>query len=220
MKYQAIIFDLDGTIIDTEHIWLEANKQVLIRRGIQPDNNFLEKLFTQIQGAGLAHSCTVLKEMCKLEDSLEDLIQEKESIAHGLYEQGVRLIEGFVDFHAKAQKLNLKMGIATNANTQTVAATNKKLNLEQFFGPHIYSISHVNNQYKPNPAVYLYAAQNLNIEPKACIAIEDSAHGIKAAKNAGMLCIGINTAKKPEQLIQADLIINSYEELELDTLLI
>ena len=68
---------------------------------------------------------------------------------------------------------------------------------------------------KPNPAIYLYAAQQLGIDPEDCIAIEDSRHGIRAAKNAGMFCIGINSSKNLENIQEADHKIDAYHELDL-----
>lgn len=96
---------------------------------------------------------------------------------------------------------------------------NKALNLENLFGKHMYTISHVANQPKPNPAIYLYAADQLGHQPHECIAIEDSPTGIQSAKDAGMYCIGINSSRRPELLRAAHAIINHYDEIDLDTLL-
>ena len=220
MKYRAIIFDMDGTITDTEQIWKEANKRVLQEYGFEVTPEFQEKLFKAIQGAGVRHSCTILKEMANLEHDLETIMQKKSDLAHSLYEEGVRFIEGFVEFHNKAQEYGLKTGIATNADDNTVLLTNKALDLQQFFGNHIYSISRVGYTYKPDPAIYLHVAQQLKIDPEYCIAIEDSACGIQSAKQAGMYCVGINSAQKPEYLEGAHETINTYNEVNLETLLI
>ena len=124
-----------------------------------------------------------------------------------------------VEFHAQARSLGLKIGLATNADDPTLHLTNKLLNLEQFFGMHMYNITHVNFVGKPDPKIYLHTAQQLEVDPTECFVVEDSAHGIKAAKGAGMYCIGINSSGKPEQTQEADLIINGYHEIELLTLL-
>lgn len=72
---------------------------------------------------------------------------------------------------------------------------------------------------KPYPDLYLHAAAQLGIDPEECIAIEDSATGLAAAKSAGMFCIGINTAKKPETLSEAHMIIDTYDQIDLLNLL-
>lgn len=220
MKYRAIIFDMDGTIVDTEHIWRKATKTLLEKRNLALSLQEIQSIERHLSGLGLPQSCLYLKDTLNLEDSLEDLIAQKAGIAHNLYHTGgVCFIDGFTEFHKKVLSFNLFTGLATNANNETLQITNKALNLAHYFGEHMYNISHVNNQGKPHPAIYLHTAAQLGIDPKECIAIEDSAHGIKAAQSAGMLCIGINTHGNQVQVAKADIIITTYEEISLERIL-
>ena len=91
--------------------------------------------------------------------------------------------------------------------------------MKNFFGDHIYSKADVNYQSKPDPAIFLHTAKNLNTDPKECIVIEDSACGVEAAKKAGMYCIGINTDNNRKNTQEADMTIDFYEEINLDILL-
>ena len=218
-KFGAIIFDMDGTIIDTEQIWKSVSIHLLAKRGIIVSEQTAKELTAKLNGTSLFESCKVIKEMAQLSEEINDLVSEKNIIADHLYEQGISFIEGFTAFHKTLAIHELKSGIATNATPSTVAVTNKILNLEQFFGQHIYHIAHVNNIGKPNPAIYLHTAQKLEIPPEQCIVIEDSSTGIRAAKTAGMFCIGINTSKDRKQLAQADIIIDGYHEINLPDLL-
>ncbi len=218
MPYKAIIFDMDGTIIETEHIWRQARNFLITSRGITLTPDMDQELAQRCAGRSMRDCCTIIKDIANIPDSIDTLIREKHELSCSLYEHHVRFIHGFADFHNKTVIRQLKTAVATNANDQTVRITNKKLNLEQFFGEHIYNISHVFMNGKPHPAIYLHAAEKLEIEPANCIAIEDSASGIQAAKSAGMFCIGINTAKKPELLHAADMIINAYHEINLESL--
>jgi len=118
------------------------------------------------------------------------------------------------------QKENLKVAIATNADDHTLEASMAKLKLDELFGEHIYNITHVNNKHKPAPDLYLHAAAQLGLDPKECIAIEDSFHGIRAAVTAGMFCVGINISKNIDYLRESHLIIEHYDEIILETLLI
>ena len=147
------------------------------------------------------------------------IIAEKTIIANDLYAQGVIFIEGFIEFHALVRKHNLLMGVATNADAHLVHLTNQALDLESFFGDHVYSISAIGNIAKPNPDIYLHAAYKLGVLPSECIAIEDSAHGIRAAKAAGMHCIGINTSKNRQSLRESDAIVEGYGDIDLEKML-
>ena len=91
--------------------------------------------------------------------------------------------------------------------------------VKKYFAEHIYHVDHVKKAYKPNPDVYLHSAKMLNLDPSECIAIEDSSSGVKAAKAAGMYCIGINTGKNRDLLKQADAIVDCYTEIDLEKLL-
>ncbi len=130
------------------------------------------------------------------------------------------MIEGFDRFHDKLADFNLKSAIATNSNIPTLQKVMAHIKLEKFFKEHIYSIDLIGKIPKPDPSIYLFAADKLNIDPKKCIAIEDSPFGIAAAKAAGMLCVGINTGKDRQALAQSDLIIDHYDELDIAKLII
>src|SRR3984885_2197313 len=219
MSYRAIIFDMDGTIVATEQVWELATQQVISNRGFQVTSEQKIAITKHFAGLGLPQSCLAIKELTKSTDSVEIIMQEKVAIANQLYQQGIRFIEGFENFHKKVAAIPLKTAVATNATDGFVATTNAVLNLQAYFGSHIYTINHVNNIGKPNPAIYLYAAAQLGIDPRHCIAIEDSAHGIAAAQAAGMFCIGINTSKRIEQVQKAHFIADSYEQIDLASLL-
>lgn len=217
MKFKAIIFDMDGTIVDTETIWKNATKYILERRNIilTPEEEY--NLLQSFHGQSMRDCCFILRSTYNLDESVCELIQEKQAYADQLYHQGIKFVDGFLPFFERAKAINLPMAIATNANITTLSITDKALGLQGLFGPHMYCLNQVTRP-KPHPEIYLYAADKIAIDPKHCIAIEDSAHGISAAKAAGMFCVGINTAGNPQQLAKADIIIDHYDQLELDAL--
>jgi HAD superfamily hydrolase (TIGR01509 family) len=218
MKYKAIIFDMDGTIIDTEHIWKEASKQLIASKNICLTPEQSCDLETQLCGRALPDSCMLIKCVLNLDDDVSTLIEEKGRIANRMYPEFAKYIEGFTQFHRQVITIGLKTAVATNACKETLDITNTTLNLQQFFGEHLYHRMCVPKP-KPYPDIYLHAAQQLGIDPRECIAIEDSPAGLAAAKSAGMFCIGINTGKKPTLLSEAHLIIDTYDQIDLQNLL-
>lgn len=219
MTYKAIIFDMDGTIIESGDIWQKATIALLKKFSIEVNHLIDQELRNELHGLAIKQSCSFLKNRFSLVDDLTVLIEEKSKIANQLFKTEVKYIDGFTSFYKETQKYQLKTSIASNAADDTLLITDEVLNLKQFFGSHIYGISHVNYQGKPSPAIFLYAAQQLEIEPSQCIVIEDSMRGVHAAKNAGMYCIGINTNKNRQLLKEADAIIECYSEINLPKLL-
>jgi beta-phosphoglucomutase len=216
MKNTAIIFDMDGTIINSEPVLEIATRTLLESKGILIDEETSKKLKKQLHGIGIKVYGEVIKSMYNLKESPEDIIKEQNILINKFYEQEIKFIEGFVDFHKKVRDFSLKSGVATNADYHTVEISKRKFNLDYFFGEHIYCVEDVNNVSKPKPDVYLHAADKIGKEAKNCIAIEDSFFGIEAAKNANMFCIGINTCRDRNVLRNSDLIVECYEDIDLE----
>jgi beta-phosphoglucomutase len=216
---KAVIFDLDGTIINTENMWADATKQMLISRGITyvPETRML--IHDAVHGLPPLKACAIVKEMFGLSDSVENLAQEKSQRARTLFQGNIRLIEGFADFYKHIASKGFKTAIATNCDASFVALADQEVKLSSYFQHHMYGIDQVAYRCKPDPAIYLFAAQQIGIKPIECIAIEDSAAGITASKRAGMFCIGINTANNRANIKHADVIVETYGEIELDKLM-
>jgi HAD superfamily hydrolase (TIGR01509 family) len=219
MKYKGIIFDLDGTIVDTVPLWDRASRHLLEKRGVVLTPEIIKELEARAHSLGVLQSSAAIKDMFKFDESAEQLAEEKVAHVMALYRQGIRFIDGFEAFHAKVVAKDLHKAIATNADDTTIHTTNEALNLRRFFGEHIYGLSAVNNVCKPNPAVYLRAVESLELEPHECVAIEDSRPGVEAARNAGLFCIGINTGKDVQRIKDADIIIEHYNEIDIEALI-
>lgn len=211
---KAIIFDMDGTIVDTNAIWDIATQKLLVSKGVSYTPEIHKSVRELLMGGagGLRLGCALLKQMFDLSDTAEQLALEKKAHAHELYKDGVTFINGFSEFHKKVA--HMPTAIATNADDRTLELTNNALKLDTFFGKHMYGISHVRHVGKPRPEIYLHAAEQLGVDPRDCVAIEDSATGIKAARAAGMHCIGINTHGSRELIAIADTVVEGYHEID------
>lgn len=219
MKYEAIIFDMDGTIISTEHIWQEATHNILTEYLNHLSDKEHQEIKCHLKGMGLYESCKLIANKSLQDIAPEAIIEKKATYAHDIFSKGISFIPKFEDFHNQVLEVGLKTAIGTNATQETVEHTMTIVPLNKFFKEHIYHIDHVGKVCKPNPDVFLHAAKQLNVDPKKCIVIEDSAHGVKAAKAAGMFCIGINTGKDKHTLQEADKIVDCYSEIELNKIL-
>ena len=212
---------MDGTIISTETIWQLATQNVLDIYTPHLDETKKKEIKEYLSGLALYESSKYIQKHANVEVSADEIRKEKARHAHDLYtSHGIDYIPFFSDFHGKAKNLNLKTAIATNATDETVDRTLSMLPLRDFFSEHIYHIDMVNQICKPNPDIFLHTAKMIDVDSKECIVIEDSAHGIKAAKSAGMYCIAINTSNNSHALHEADEIVNCYTEINLDKLIL
>jgi len=213
-KIKAIIFDMDGTIIDTERAWRQATKDVLVTRGFSSFDDKQTMVLASLSGIGLLEAAKVIKKAFDLNDSIETLAMDTKRAAHNFFENELDFIEGFEAFHKKLQHNMIPTSIATNADQASLTLLNNKLNLHRFFGQNLYSIETVGNKAKPNPDIFLHAAKQLQVEPHECVVFEDSLFGFQAAQKAGMKCIAIKNSINHNSLKLAHHAITSYHEAE------
>lgn len=213
-KFKAIIFDMDGTIIKTEHIWRNVTKEVLVQRGFDTAKPEKIEFLNSLSGMGMHNAVTALKTRFNLADSVEELIAQKIAIADMMFQEQVEFIEGFEVFHEKLQLHTIPTSIATNATPENLRTLATKLNFEKFFGANMYCTADVAYKAKPDPAVFLHAAQMLGVRPEECIVFEDSLPGFLAAKAAGMKCIAIKNSLNHSLLDKVHGAIESYHEAE------
>ena len=212
-KIKAVIFDMDGTILKTGHLWNKATEKTLRLRGFLTFSDEQKKVLDSLSGAGLAKSSEIIKKAFNLEDPIEVLANEIQDTAHKLLANGVEFIDGFEQFHQKLQKILIPTSIASNAGQTCMNLLKDTMKLERFFGKNLYCVDMV-NKAKPHPEIFLLAAKKLNIKPEECVVFEDSIVGFQAAKTAGMKCIAIKNSINQKNLDMVDLAIDSYHEAE------
>jgi beta-phosphoglucomutase len=210
---QTVIFDMDGVIVDTEPVHRYAYFQHFDELNIK----VTEEMFTSFTGNSTRNVFQILKTIFNLEHEVEDLIQRKRTIFNNAFDTkaDLELLEGverlIIDFHDKGMQLIL----ASSASKVTIERVFGRFKLHSYF-THIVSGEDFPKS-KPDPAIFVHAA-SLSIAPKAnCIVIEDSTNGVRAAKAAGIYCVGYNSIhSKSQDLSEADVIINHFAELDFE----
>jgi HAD superfamily hydrolase (TIGR01509 family) len=217
MKYKAIIFDLDGVVIDTVKLWTKVNKLLLEKRGKVYDEEFLTPL---VMSRPLLETVQIIKDHHGLMDDPIELLYERSELAKKVYEEEVGFIPGFLDFFHKAQTRNLAMAIATSSGTELIEVVDDKLGIRKLFNDNVYSISDVGNKVKPNPEIFLFAAKKIATEPKDTMTIVDSANSIEGSQAAGMYTIAITTTFPRWQLEDnaPNEIVTNFEQIKLEEL--
>lgn len=209
MGIEAIVFDAEGVIIDTETIWDEGQRVFLARHGIGYDR---ESVKPQLTGRSLEEGTAVLVELYGLEGDLADLARERADIVRGLMEE-TSFIPGFREFFESVRDA-YRTCVATAMAEDLFAIVDARLGVRQMFGGRVYTLSEVENRAKPDPALFLLAASRLETPTDRCLVIEDSPHGITAAQRAGMHVVGLATTYRPDALAAADLVVSAFEELD------
>ncbi len=209
-KFEAVIFDMDGTIVDNMKFHNKAWLEFIKRKKI----NVEEKKFLE-ESAG--RNNTAILEILfqrKIErEEHREFQNEKEAIYRELYEPEFEEVKGFKVFLSKLEKRGIKTGIATNAQLPNRVFTLELLELEDFFTV-VVGAEHV-EKGKPHPAIYLLAAEKLEADPGKCLAFEDTAMGVKSAKTAGLTVVGVMTSHTKEELSEADYFIKDFTEIEI-----
>lgn len=209
---KAIIFDMDGTIIKSEHRWMSAIKQYLASVEHELPICQREALVEGSEGAGLMCTAGRIKSGLQLKTSVKDIVEAIKTLAQADFSAGVEFIDGFANFSNLLSTHEIKRSIATNADAHSFSQLADKMGFHQMFGQHLYSIDHIGGIAKPNPAIFLHAAKQLGVAPQDCIVFEDSIFGFQAAKAAGMRCIAIKNAKNQNLLNLVHGAIDHYDQ--------
>jgi len=214
----SIIFDAEGVVIKTHHIWHDSTTKFLAKRGVAYTHEVSEKLKPLIVGRSVAEGAQIMQEMFGFEGDPNEMGDERLWYAQERFAMDVEFIPGFLDFfHTVSQIYNTCIGSAMRDEFMQVIKAS--MPLEELFGKRIYTLGHGNGLGKPDPTIFLHCAKQLGSEPEECVVIEDAPNGIEAAHRAGMKCVGITTAFRREQLSGADQVVDRFDEIDLSTLL-
>jgi beta-phosphoglucomutase len=207
---EGIIFDNEGVVVDTEPIWDQGQGEFLRRRGFVYDRGRVKHLLT---GASLEEGAKALMAEYGFSGNPAALARERMEIVFDLVKENAKFIDGFLEFFDKV-RAKFRVCIATSMAPELLKVVSDKLGLEKLFGNNIFSLADVHFRSKPEPDLFLYAAKKLRVASARCVVIEDAPLGIKAAKRAEMSCIALTTTYPKKLLSEADLIVDSYDEID------
>jgi HAD superfamily hydrolase (TIGR01509 family) len=202
MKFAAVIFDLDGTIIKSEGEWDRAFAAVLQKLGVKTDGRD-----PPMHGYSIKFRWQHLLTKYKIETT--KTIDELETFTYLEYEKlipEIALNDGVLEFMDVLKESGLPLGLATLTNWETSEKVLTHFGLKDYF-ENITTGEEVENP-KPAPDIFLLAAEKLGIEPVDCLVIEDSATGVTAAHEAGMKVIAVSPS-------DADLVVTGFPEITL-----
>ena len=211
---KAVIFDMDGVIIDSEPIHFEVDMQTMKDLGCNISREELEKYV----GTTNEYMIADIKKNYNIRKSVEEIINYKvEMVKNKIVQSDLEPIEGIRELLIDLKKKNIPAAIASSSPKDFINIVVSKFKLQEYF-KYIVSGEEVESG-KPAPDVYIETAKKLGISPKECIVVEDSKNGVLAAKAAGMKCIGFQNINSGNQdLSKADIIVNSIGEIKLSYL--
>lgn len=204
---EAVVFDMDGVLIDSEPIWRDVEREVFGRVGVElTDEDLAETMGVPI------------------DEVARRWHRRRPWDGPSPHEIAVAVVDGMVDAIDRGGELNagaeeavdyfrglgLRLALASSSPTRLIRAVVSKTGLDERFD--VVHSAEDEDRGKPDPAVYLSAARKLGVAPGRCLAVEDSINGVRSAKSAGMVCIALpGTPPADATLGAADLVLDSLE---------
>ncbi len=210
-QIESVIFDLDGTLVDSMWLWHEIDVEFLGQRGLELPETYQK----DIEGMSFTETAIYTKELFHLSESVEELKEIWNRMAMEKYANEVPFKPGAEKFLQYCKSRNIPVGIATSNSRELVEAVGKSLHFEEYI-QEIVTACEV-ERGKPAPDVYLEAASRLGAQPFRCLVFEDVPMGIMAGKNAGMQVCAVEDAfsagQQEEKRKLADYYIADYHEI-------
>jgi HAD superfamily hydrolase (TIGR01509 family) len=210
MPIEAVIFDMDGVIVDSEGYWLKARETFAHARG----KEWVDDDQRAVMGRSTIEWAQVMQERLQLQTmSLEDIIQETIAQVKAQYNAHMPVRAGAVEAvkHAVA---NYRVGLASGSETSLIKYVTNQLGIDKLLQVMVYGDDM--ERGKPAPDIYFKAAELLGVSPANCVGIEDSGNGIRALQAAGMKIIAAPSPGYPlsqEMLATANVVVQSLEEV-------
>ena len=206
---EAVVFDLDGVIVDSEQVWDDVREQLVLERG----GRWSHTAQTDMMGMSSPEWSRYLHEELGLSDSPLELSDEVVRRMLARYREELPLLDGAVPAVERLAG-ELRLAVASSSNRPLIEVVLERAGIAAHFETTVSSEEVARG--KPAPDVYLEAARRLGVDPGGCAAIEDSSNGLRAAHAAGLRVIAFPNRHYPpvaDSLALADVVIASLDEL-------
>lgn len=218
-EYAAVIFDFDGTLVDSLGMWQKIDDDYLGNFGIEVPSDLHEA----IAGMSFDETADYFKKRFDLKDSLEDIKKTWNDMSFEAYEKEIGAIPGALDFVEYLNRKEMPVALATSNIPDPTNACLTRLGLSGHFQTQCFTGGDIKG--KPDPAVYLKAAESLGVDPSDCLAFEDTLEGVQSAKAAGMDVMLVKgdwseettrrlNAEAPEQIGDYHELLEALQEME------
>lgn len=211
---KAVIFDMDGVIIDSEPLHYDFGMKFLKKLGVNMSD---EEYYTFI-GTTSSYMWSTVKKRYNLKNTVEELIEMERS---GFFDflsspdMTIEPIKYIPELLKSLHENNYKIGLASSSPIKVIEFIMESFKIRNYFDELV--TGDFVKRSKPEPDVFLYTADKLGVLPEECVVIEDSHNGVLAAKRAGMKCIAYRNLHSGNQDIsKADKIINAFNELDIN----
>jgi HAD superfamily hydrolase (TIGR01509 family) len=213
---EAIIFDMDGVIIDSEPIHLEIVKEITREHSLKISDAELQSYV----GSSTLEMWADLVQRYGVDAAAESLanLTKDRITAHYKSIDSLPDVSGVKDLIKKSEQTVRKLALASSSSMEHINIVLDKLKLDSYFTRRVSGADLARS--KPDPMIFMKASELLETSPSSCLVIEDSYNGVTAAKAAGMTCIGYKNEHSGNQdLSRADLIIDDFSRFNLETFL-
>ncbi len=187
---QAILFDCDGVIADSEPSWNQIDRDHLAHFGVPDYDGHLKEF---VIGKGFPLAGAFYKDHFNLAPPLEELIEQRTGVAARYYAETIPIFEGVAEVLGELKVMNLKLALATSSVSRLIGPFLKRHDIEKYFD--VIVTGEMVKLGKPHPDIYLLAAKQCGAAPADCIVVEDALAGLEAGRGAGAQTIAIPDAR-------------------------